>query len=403
MAYDLRNSQKVKEKGSKSGLPTGTAQHKPGYKKTNPFAPNALADEMKEISTPSPSLVNSKNSSRTSPDKGAVAMATVSKATSPKSTSPDIGAVAMATVSKATTPKSTSPDKSAVALATVTTATSPECTFQAPDDYEQSKFDLFFERSTKRFEEMIDRAVDRLAKKLADVEAMLGASLEFERQRVDDLQDNQLRLETKVKVLEVEIAKLRDDADRNELAANKSERFSRRNNIRIVGIDEFQPTIRSDGDPGSTSHLQATNDNPGLTSHLKAQPQRSEDCIAIAEDKLRRHFGIHSKVERAHRDGKIVAGRSRHILVKVLSYRDKVEIMKTARDVLKNEKFFIVDDLTTADLGEKRKWSKQVQALYAQGTRMRFYAGKWRLRGGNAYNFETPAHDASLSKVTDED
>nr|XP_054774699.1 uncharacterized protein LOC129282865 [Lytechinus pictus] len=67
--------------------------------------------------------------------------------------------------------------------------------------------------------------------------------------------------------------------------------------------------------------------------------------------------------------------------------------MKKARNVLKNEKFFIIDDLTNADLQEKRKWAKQVQALYAQGTRMRFYAGKWRVRGGDAYNFETPSHD----------
>ena len=121
------------------------------------------------------------------------------------------------------------------------------------------------------------------------------------------------------------------------------------------------------------------------------QPDKREDCIVIVEEKLRVHFGIQSKVERAHRDGKRVEGRPRHIIVKLLSYRDKVEVMKKARDVLKNERFFIIDDLTSADLQEKRKWSKQVQALYAAGTRMRFYAGKWRVRGGEAFDFEKTA------------
>ncbi|XP_071483932.1 protein SpAN-like [Diadema antillarum] len=72
------------------------------------------------------------------------------------------------------------------------------------------------------------------------------------------------------------------------------------------------------------------------------------------------------KVERAHRDGKR-GEKPRHILVKVLSYREKVDIMKNARKKLDKENFYITDDLTRADLDEKRRWSKQVQHLYAQG------------------------------------
>ena len=92
------------------------------------------------------------------------------------------------------------------------------------------------------------------------------------------------------------------------------------------------------------------------------------------------------KVERAHRDGKKVE-KPRHILVKLLSYREKAEIMKKAREVLKNEKCYIVDDLTRADLAEKKKYKKEVQDLFAKGTKLRFYAGAWRGNGGVPYFF----------------
>nr|XP_054760979.1 uncharacterized protein LOC129267274 [Lytechinus pictus] len=323
MSYDLRKSQKsIKSaKQAQTGPPS-----KSTYKRPNPFSPKTLADQPAVDPLSSPS---SESLSRSNPAKP-------------------------------------------VAMAPPDSVAQPDHLIH--DEYMPSKYESFL---TKKFEGMLEKAVDRLAKKIEAVESLLGASVEYERQRVNALQDHQQRLEAKLQVLEQEVSKLRADAVKNEAAVNKSERFSRRNNIRIVGIDETEPTSRSD-DIGATS-----------------QPQQSENCIAIVEDKLRSLFGISSKVERAHRDGKKVSGKPRHILVKLLSYRDKVEVMKKARDVLKKEKFFIIDDLTSADLHEKRKWAKQVQSLYTQGVRMRFYAGKWRLRGGDAYNFEETSRDTS--------
>ena len=110
--------------------------------------------------------------------------------------------------------------------------------------------------------------------------------------------------------------------------------------------------------------------------------------METVEEILQRKFQIPSKVERAHRDGRKVDGRPRHVLVKMLSYRDKVEIMKKTREVLKGENFFIIDDLTQSDLQEKRKWAKQAQELYLAGTKLRFFAGKWRQAGGTSYVFQ---------------
>ena len=42
------------------------------------------------------------------------------------------------------------------------------------------------------------------------------------------------------------------------------------------------------------------------------------------------------KVERAHPYGAKHDNRPRHILVKTLSYRDKAQVMKTAREMLQN-------------------------------------------------------------------
>ncbi|XP_063970001.1 uncharacterized protein LOC129278366 [Lytechinus pictus] len=319
MSYDLRKSQKGKHTKTTGSVPT---------KRPNPFSHNmykALPDQLTPSQRPGePSQVSSPaNTSVITPVNG-------------------------------------------------TNTSTPDRTFQ-DQDFEQSKLDLFL---TKKFEAMLERAVDRLAKKIEAVESLLGDSLEFERQRVNDLQVKQNHLETRIKNLEEEVAK-------NGAATNKSERFSRRNNIRLVGIDEYQQPTSLPADSASSSD-----------SSSASEPHQ-EDCITLAEDKLRSFFGITSKVERAHRDGRKTNGRPRHILVKLLSYRDKVDVMKRARSVLKNQSFFIIDDLTSADLQEKRKWSKQVQALYAQGTKLRFYAGKWRLRGGDPFNFESSSDDTS--------
>ena len=68
-------------------------------------------------------------------------------------------------------------------------------------------------------------------------------------------------------------------------------------------------------------------------------------------------------LERAHRDGKKVGARSRHMLVKVLSYQDKCAVLKQQRQQLEDCDYFITDDLTKADLVEKRKHKEEVQVL----------------------------------------
>ena len=135
---------------------------------------------------------------------------------------------------------------------------------------------------------------------------------------------------------------------------NKLERFSRRNNIRIIGYPQHQ----------------------------------GEDCLAIAEDLFKDKFNMTNvKLERAHRDGPKMDGKPQHLLLKLNCYQDKIKILKQQRQVLCNDSFFCVEDLTKIDLQEKRRWSTQASAAYKEGNKCRFVVGKWRGTGGSLAHF----------------
>jgi chromosome segregation ATPase len=189
------------------------------------------------------------------------------------------------------------------------------------------------------------------------LEQDLNTSIEFQSARIDDLKGQVEPLAKENKELKSEVQDLREQVQLHGDILNKQERFSRRNNLRIVGV------------PATAG----------------------EDCVGFVEDMLDNHFDMPDVVvERAHRDGKGTAGRSPHILVKFLSYRDKVDIIKQANAALKDVNYFILDDLTKRDLAEKNKWKTQVKDLYSNGTKLRFFAGRWR-KNGQPYTFGNSA------------
>lgn len=88
-----------------------------------------------------------------------------------------------------------------------------------------------------------------------------------------------------------------------------------------------------------------------------------------------------------------MVNRAPHILVKMLSFQDKVKIMKEARLKLLGTPYYVVDDLTPEDLKEKRKWKEELKQLYDSGTKLRFVAGKWRAGEGIVYQFPVAKED----------
>ena len=207
----------------------------------------------------------------------------------------------------------------------------------------------YLKAATANFERMMEKAMKSMIDSIGKVEK----ALEFEGLRINDLEKKNVELEERIDRMDKVCKDLQERVGSQDREVNKAERFSRRNNFRIIGIAE-------------------------------PKEDASEDCVKLVEDILKSKFELDVKVERAHRDGR-KGNKPRHIIVKIISDRDKVHVMKNAREVLQREKYYFADDLTKADLSEKKKHIKEVQELYTKGTKLRFFAGLWRGNGGVPY------------------
>ncbi|KAJ8025076.1 hypothetical protein HOLleu_35180 [Holothuria leucospilota] len=200
----------------------------------------------------------------------------------------------------------------------------------------------------------IEVSLRRITKELKRIELNFDKALEFTNSRVATLEKKEKENERKLKLMEQRIVELESINKQSSEALNKQERFSRRNNIRIVGYPTYA----------------------------------EENCLDIAKEVINKVGIPDVKIERAHRDGARREGRSRHILVRLSFFQDKITALKNQRAKLQDEGYFITDDLTFVDLTEKRKWKQQVADLYARGTYLRFSAGKWRGQDGKPFQFE---------------
>lgn len=200
----------------------------------------------------------------------------------------------------------------------------------------------------------LQRLKERLLKEFETLQEDFNKAIEDLRESVDELTNEKEALKERCDILERKVEQLETERMRQAQDINKNERFSRRNNIRIVGY----PT------------------------------EQNENCHEIALKVLEEAGVPACRLERAHRDGRLVRGRNRHLLVKMSFYQDKITVLKNARQALAEKSYYIVEDLTKTDLLEKRKWKKEVQELFQQGTRLRFSGGCWRGSDGRPYNFD---------------
>ena len=98
---------------------------------------------------------------------------------------------------------------------------------------------------------------------------------------------------------------------------------------------------------------------------------REENAREIVDTIFTEKFDMEDvELEIVHRDGKIRHGprnrgpnRPRHILIKLLRYQDKVEIMKNRKECLKDDSYYIADDLTRKDLEEKHLMFQQSKGV----------------------------------------
>ncbi|KAJ8034328.1 LINE-1 retrotransposable element ORF1 protein [Holothuria leucospilota] len=210
------------------------------------------------------------------------------------------------------------------------------------------------ENLSEKLERTIDKAISTLSADLKGLKRDLKEELKSHVRRISKLEKENEELKKRGEALEEKVIKLEKENQEQFALLNKQERFSRRNNVRLVGF-------------AATEH---------------------EDCVQIAKSTFA-EIGLQDcKIERAHRDGKVVQGRDRHILIKVAFYQDKLFLLRNARNKLQAKPFFLTDDLTLQDLKEKKKWTTQVTALYQAGTKLRFSGGVWRMADGRPYKFK---------------
>lgn len=132
---------------------------------------------------------------------------------------------------------------------------------------------------------------------------------------------------------------------------NSLERYSRRNNMRLVGIEETT----------------------------------GEDPMALVKAVLCDDFEMESpQVERAHRVGKprqIDGKKTRHIIFKLRHFDDKLNILRKKWEVLKDKPHYIVDDLTDADLEAKQRLKPVMDEARRQKKTVKFSKGDVYING----------------------
>ena len=271
--------------------------------------------------------------------------------------------------------KKTEPEKTGDELETTPNSTAKLSTMDSPSiaaeiaDSNPSKLadstvspgDADFKQSVLLSLSQIIDGQKELRRDLEIFKREITQTVEFQAEEILELQSNVQKLDEASSELKTYCNNNSDTGVQNRQMisdvsdhVNRVERATRRNNIRIIGYPE-------------TDYEDIKEITRGVFSKFD--------------------FATEVEIERAHRDGKRHGRRTRHILVKLLRFTDKVNILKSSRQTLQNESYRIVEDLTKIDLDEKQKWKEEVSELYEAGKKLRFVGGVWRDREGKAAPF----------------
>ncbi|CAH1258911.1 Hypp2106 [Branchiostoma lanceolatum] len=224
-----------------------------------------------------------------------------------------------------------------------------------------SEFEAFVREQFKKLLEGQKELQDEVRALEDNVEKnvqLLEARMERMEKKMEASETTQRESAKQIKSITQRLKATEQAVEEFQTKCNKLERFSRRNNVRIIG----------------------------------RKVQKGENCVSTVEKILEDKFGLdHIKIERAHPDGPRNSdsdGVPQHILFKLNSYADKVSIMKATRRKLQDESYYFTDDLTVTDLQEKRKWMEKVRHAYKEGKKYRFYNGYWRDGQGKVVSFD---------------
>ena len=118
---------------------------------------------------------------------------------------------------------------------------------------------------------------------------------------------------------------------------------------------------------------------------------QKEDCRAKVHEVLKTHFGYEGDIiENAHRLPALNQAALKPIIARFHSQATRGEIMRVARDSLKESGIQFTDDLTAADMAEKRQGQPYMAKLWRENKRPSF-------RGGRLFAEGRPVRENDIS------
>ena len=110
---------------------------------------------------------------------------------------------------------------------------------------------------------------------------------------------------------------------------------------------------------------------------LGVMEEENENCIDSVENILKDYFDVSEHViENAHRTGKRIGGKPRHIIAQFYSRATRRSVMAVAREKLAETVVRITDDLTPTDLEAKKRVIPLMNKLYSDKQKPRFDNGR---------------------------
>jgi hypothetical protein len=190
-------------------------------------------------------------------------------------------------------------------------------------------------------------AQSNVLSKILEIQEEMRKSMTEENSKIKKLEERVSKLELCQVNSPDENEHTKEVIARMEDQVNRIERKQRENNLRLIGIREIN----------------------------------GEDCKSIVDQILYNDLNFEARLEVAHRTGRRIDGRPRHIIFRVDSVYSKTEILKRQRVALQGVGYFITDDLTISDLLKKRAFSDQIGWAKRQGQRWQFKNGRLFIEG----------------------
>ncbi len=200
-------------------------------------------------------------------------------------------------------------------------------------------------------QDCVSRKLDSLEKKMNNFDVKLteqGKSIEFAHAEIKDLRNECKQMATMSNGLKSTTEKQSQNMCLVQDRVNNLERKQKERNIRIVGIEE----------------------------------KKDENVQKTVCDLLSHHFKLDDvEIEDAYRFGTKGVTRNgkqlpRHIVVTMKRAEDRLSIMRSKGTVLKDEDFFITDDLIDADRRRRDELKPVMEKARKDGKKVVFKHGK---------------------------